>query len=163
VRDAQASKPPIQRLVDKVASVFVPIVIAIALAAFGVWYAFGPEPRLAYAAVIAVSVLVIACPCAVGLATPISSMVRVGKAADVGVLVREGGALQAAGRVDVIALDKTGTITEGRPALTDIVPLAGHDASEVLGVAAAVEIGSEHPFAGAVVEGARSRGVAVQS
>ena len=158
VREAQASKPPIQKLVDQVAGVFVPTVIGIALLAFTVWYFFGPEPRLNFAVVIAVSVLVIACPCALGLATPISIMVAVGKAAEAGVLVREGSALQAAGRVDVVVLDKTGTVTEGKPALTDLVPLSTLSSDEVLGWAAAVEQGSEHPLADAVVAAARAGG-----
>ncbi len=161
VREAQASKPPIQKLVDQVAGVFVPTVIGIALVAFTVWYVFGPEPRLNFAVVIAVSVLVIACPCALGLATPISIIVAVGKAAEAGVLVREASALQAAGRVDVVVLDKTGTVTEGKPALTDLVPLGGPSADEVLDWAAAVEQGSEHPVAGAVVEAAHVRGRAL--
>jgi Cu+-exporting ATPase len=159
VREAQGSKPPIQKLVDQVAAWFVPVVIAIAALAALVWYAFGPEPRLNYAAVIAVAVLVIACPCALGLATPIAIMVAVGKAAELGVLVRDGAALEAAGRVDVIVLDKTGTVTEGRPALTDLLPLGGAAADDVLRWAAAAEGGSEHPLAQAVVQAARLRGI----
>jgi Cu+-exporting ATPase len=159
VREAQGSKPPIQKLVDKVAGVFVPVVIAIAAVSFTAWFFFGPEPRLNYAAVIAVAVLVIACPCALGLATPIAIMVAVGKAAELGVLVRDGAALEVAGRVDTIVLDKTGTVTEGKPALTDLHPLAGRLPDELLRWAAAAERGSEHPLARAVVEAAQARGI----
>ncbi|MSR36249.1 MAG: copper-translocating P-type ATPase [Gemmatimonadetes bacterium] len=163
VREAQGSKPPIQKLVDQVAGWFVPVVIAIAALAFVIWYAFGPEPRLNYAAAIAVAVLVIACPCALGLATPIAIMVAVGKAAELGVLVRDGSALEAAGRVDVVVLDKTGTVTEGRPALTDLLPLGGWEEDEVLRWAAAAERGSEHPIAQAVVQAAAARGLTTGS
>ena len=161
VQDAQASKPPIQRLVDRVAGWFVPVVIAIALLSFAGWYLFGPEPRLSFAAVVAVAVLVIACPCALGLATPISIMVAVGKAAELGVLVRDGAALQSARRVDVVLLDKTGTLTEGRPTVTDVLPLPGVRAGALLALAAAAEAGSEHPLGEAVVEAARAQGLSV--
>jgi Cu+-exporting ATPase len=159
VREAQGSKPPIQKLVDQVAARFVPAVIAIAVAAAVAWYALGPEPRLNYAAVIAVAVLVIACPCALGLATPIAIMVAVGKAAELGVLVRDGTALEAAGRVDLVVLDKTGTVTEGRPALADLYPVAGGAADDLLRWAASAERGSEHPLAQAVVAAAADRGI----
>jgi Cu+-exporting ATPase len=159
VREAQGSKPPIQKLVDQVAGWFVPAVIVVAVLSFGVWYSVGPEPRLNFATVVAVSVLVIACPCALGLATPISIMVAVGKAAELGVLVRDGGALHSVGRVNVVVLDKTGTVTEGRPALTDLVPLGTLGADELLRCAAAVEQASEHPLADAVVGAARARGL----
>ena len=158
VREAQGSKPPIQKLVDQVAGWFVPAVIGVAVLAFGVWYWTGPEPRLNFAAVVAVSVLVIACPCALGLATPISIMVAVGKAAELGVLVRDGSALQSAGQVNVVVLDKTGTVTEGSPALTDLFPLGSLGADDLLRFAAAVEQSSEHPLADAVVSAARERG-----
>ena len=159
VREAQGSKPPIQKLVDQVAGWFVPAVVGVALFSFGIWYLVGPEPRLNFATVVAVSVLVIACPCALGLATPISIMVAVGKAAELGVLVRDGSALQSAGRVKVVVLDKTGTVTEGSPALTDLVPLGTLGAEELLRLAAAVEQSSEHPLADAVTDAARERGI----
>ena len=161
VREAQSSKPPIQKLVDQVAAWFVPVVIGIAVLAFAVWATVGPEPRLNFAVVVAVSVLVIACPCALGLATPIAIMVAVGKAAELGVLVRDGGALEAAGRVDTVVLDKTGTVTAGRPALDEVVPLGALDAAALLRLAAGAELGSEHPVAAAVVAEARARGLDV--
>ncbi|RMH12387.1 MAG: heavy metal translocating P-type ATPase, partial [Gemmatimonadetes bacterium] len=159
VRTAQGSKPPIQRVVDVVAGYFVPAVMIVAVISFAVWYTFGPEPRLSYAAVVAVAVLVIACPCALGLATPISIMVAVGKAAEHGILIRNGEALQRARRVDTVVLDKTGTLTEGRPALTDVVAAPGWDEARLLALTAAAEAGSEHPIGRSVVEGARERGV----
>ncbi len=161
VREAQASKPDIQRVVDVVAGYFVPVVMMIAILSFALWYTFGPEPRISYAAVVGVAVLVIACPCSLGLATPISIMVSVGKAAELGVLVRNGEALQEARRVDVVVLDKTGTVTEGRPAVTDLVPLGGMDETALLRLAAAAEAGSEHPLGEAVVEAAAARGLDV--
>jgi Cu+-exporting ATPase len=159
VRSAQGSKPSIQRVVDVVASYFVPTVMIIATLTFAFWYTFGPEPRLSFAAVVAVAVLVIACPCALGLATPISIMVSVGKAAQAGILVRNGDALQGARQVDTILLDKTGTLTKGEPALTAIHPAPGVSEEELLTLTAAVEEGSEHPLAQAVVRGARERGL----
>ncbi|MCJ7626859.1 MAG: heavy metal translocating P-type ATPase [Longimicrobiales bacterium] len=159
VRAAQGSKPSIQRTVDVVASYFVPVVMIVAVLTFAAWYSFGPEPRLSFAAVVAVAVLVIACPCALGLATPISIMVSVGKAAELGILVRNGEALQAARRVDTVVLDKTGTITQGKPALVGILPKPGVPEEELLSVAGAAEEGSEHPLATAVVSAARSRGL----
>ena len=159
VRSAQGSKPSIQRVVDVVSSYFVPAVMIIATLTFALWYTFGPEPRLSFAAVVAVAVLVIACPCALGLATPISVMVSVGKAAQAGILVRNGEALQSARRVDTIILDKTGTITRGEPALTLVFPATGMDEKELLSLAAAAEEGSEHPLAEAVVNGARGKGI----
>jgi Cu+-exporting ATPase len=159
VRNAQGSKPSIQRVVDVVAGYFVPAVMIIATLTFAVWYTLGPEPRLSFAAVVAVAVLVIACPCALGLATPISIMVAVGKAAESGILIRNGDALQAARHVDTIVLDKTGTITLGEPALTGVLPAEGVQEEELLSLAAAAEEGSEHPLADAVVKGARSRGI----
>jgi P-type Cu+ transporter len=158
VRNAQGSKPSIQRTVDVVAGYFVPAVMIVAILTFAFWYTFGPEPRLTFAAVVSVAVLVIACPCALGLATPISIMVSVGKAAEHGILVRNGEALQAARRVDTVVLDKTGTITRGEPALVDVLPGPGVPEAELLAVAAAAEVGSEHPLAKAVVAGAMERG-----
>lgn len=159
VRTAQGSKPSIQRTVDVVAGYFVPAVMIVATLTFALWYTFGPEPRLSFAAVVAVAVLVIACPCALGLATPISIMVSVGKAAESGILIRNGDALQAARRVDTVVLDKTGTITRGEPALTGVHPAEGFREEELLALAAAAEEGSEHPLAEAVVAAARARGI----
>ena len=159
VREAQGAKPPIQRVVDVVASYFVPSVMIVSVVSFALWYTFGPEPALSYAVVVAVAVLVIACPCALGLATPISIMVAVGKAAEHGILIRNGEALQRARLVDTVVLDKTGTVTQGRPTLTDVVPLGGISDEELLRLAAAAETGSEHPLAQAVAEGAAARGV----
>ena len=159
VRDAQGAKPPIQRVVDVVASYFVPSVMIISVISFAAWYTFGPVPALSYAVVVAVAVLVIACPCALGLATPISIMVAVGKAAEHGILIRNGEALQRARNVDTIVLDKTGTVTQGAATLTDLVPREGVSEAELLGLAAAVEAGSEHPLGAAVVDGASIRGV----
>ena len=157
VRDAQGTKPPIQRVVDVVASYFVPSVMIVSVVSFAVWYTFGPS--LSYAVVVAVAVLVIACPCALGLATPISIMVAVGKAAEHGVLIRNGEALQRAREVDTVVLDKTGTVTQGAATLTDVVPQPGVSDEELLGLTAAVEAGSEHPLGRAVVDGALARGV----
>lgn len=159
VRAAQGSKPSIQRSVDIVASYFVPVVMIVAVLTFAAWYTFGPEPRLSFAAVVAVAVLVIACPCALGLATPISIMVSVGKAAELGILVRNGDALQAARTIDTVVLDKTGTITHGRPEVVEIRPVQGVSEDHLLKVAAAAEEGSEHPLAASVVAAARSRGL----
>jgi P-type Cu+ transporter len=165
VREAQGSKPPIQRLVDRVSGVFVPVAVAIAVVAFAVWLWVGPEPALNHAVVVAVSVLVIACPCALGLATPISVMIAVGKAAENGILVRNGEALQKARRLDTVVLDKTGTLTRGEPVVTDVVPLEGRDPAitedTLLRLAAGAEVGSEHPLGQAVVRAARERGLDV--
>ena len=159
VRDAQGAKPPIQKLVDVVASYFVPTVMIISVVSFAAWYTFGPA--LNYAVVVAVAVLVIACPCALGLATPISIMVAVGKAAEHGILIRNGEALQRARSVDTIVLDKTGTVTQGAAELTDVVPEGRVSEAELLKLVAAVEAGSEHPLGRAVVDGASARGVLV--
>ncbi len=159
VEEAQGAKLPIQALVDRVTLWFVPVVIAVALLAILAWLALGPSPALGYALVAGVSVLIIACPCAMGLATPTSIMVGTGRAAEMGVLFRKGDALQALSGVSVIALDKTGTVTEGRPELTDLVPAEGFDRAEVLALVAAVEERSEHPVAEAIVRAARSEGV----
>jgi len=157
VRTAQGSKPAIGRLVDRVAGVFVPSVLIIAVLTFLAWYNFGED--LSYAIVATMTVLIIACPCALGLATPISIMVGVGKAAEYGVLIRNGEALQQAGKLDTIVLDKTGTVTEGRPQLTDIIPFRGAEPDNLLSIAASVEAGSEHPLAAAIVAGAEERGL----
>ena len=159
VRRAQGSKLPIQRTVDVVSGRFVPAVVLVAAITFAVWYAAGPEPRLAFAAVSAVSVLVIACPCALGLATPISVMIAIGKAASHGVLVRDGDALQRARKVDTVVLDKTGTLTLGRPEVTFAEAAEGFGRRELVAIAASVEALSEHPAARAVTEYARARGV----
>jgi P-type Cu+ transporter len=161
VSDAQRSRAPIQRLADVVAGWFVPTVVAVALVTFAVWAFAGPEPRLAYALVNAIAVLIIACPCALGLATPMSIMVGVGRGAHAGVLIRDAQALELLGRVDTLVVDKTGTLTEGKPRLVDVVPQAGFDASELLWLAASVERGSEHPLAAALVQGAEERKVAL--
>jgi Cu+-exporting ATPase len=159
VEQAQSSKPPIGRLVDKVSSYFVPTVMIVAVLTFLAWFDFGPEPVVNHAVVTMVAVLVIACPCALGLATPISLMVGVGKAAEHGVLIRNGEALESASKLRTVVLDKTGTLTKGRPELTDVLPLAGFDEDELLRLAAAADRRSEHPLAEAVVRGARARGV----
>jgi Cu+-exporting ATPase len=157
VRQAQGSKAPIQRLADKVSGYFVPVVIALAIWTFVVWSLAGPPPALIFALVAAVSVLVIACPCALGLATPLSITVGTGKGATAGILIRSAEALETAHKLDTVVLDKTGTITKGAPALTDVLPADGFDADEVLALVAAVELSSEHPLATAVVAGARER------
>jgi Cu+-exporting ATPase len=161
VEEAQGSKAPIQRLADAVTGWFVPAVLALALATFVVWLVFGPEPRATFALINLISVLVIACPCAMGLATPTAIMVGTGRGAEQGVLIRGGEALESAERIDTVVFDKTGTLTRGRPALADVVPAPGIDADELLRVAAAVEKGSEHPLAAAILEGAASRGVTI--
>ena len=157
VEEAQGSKAPIQRLADLVASYFVPAVIFIAITTFVVWFDFGPSPAVTFALVSAVSVLIIACPCALGLATPLSIMVGTGKGAESGVLIRSAEALETAHKLGVIVLDKTGTITRGEPALTDVVALGGREESELLAMAAAAERSSEHPLGAAVVAGAQER------
>ncbi len=162
VADAQRSRAPIQRLADRVSGFFVPTVIAVAVIAFASWVTFGPEPRLAYGLVAAVAVLIIACPCALGLATPMSIMVGVGHGARSGVLIRDAEALERMERVDTLIVDKTGTLTEGRPSVTQILPAEGSDESSVLGFAASVERLSEHPLARAIVEAAEARGVALR-
>jgi Cu+-exporting ATPase len=161
VRRAQSSKPPIGRLVDQVSSYFVPTVMILAVLTFLAWFNFGPEPATNFAVVTTVAVLVIACPCALGLATPISLMVGVGKAAEHGVLIRNGEALETASRLEVVVLDKTGTITKGKPELTDVLPLEGFAGDEVLRLAAVADRRSEHPLAEAIVRGARGRGIEV--
>ncbi|QKT04171.1 copper-translocating P-type ATPase [Ectothiorhodospiraceae bacterium 2226] len=159
VRQAQSSKPPIARLVDKVSAVFVPTVLIIAVITLLVWYNLGPEPRAPFMLVTTMTVLIIACPCALGLATPISLMVGVGKGAESGVLIRHGGALQQARRLTAVMLDKTGTVTAGQPRVTEIIAAPGFEEAEVLRLAAGVERGSEHPLAEAVLAAAQDRGL----
>ncbi len=159
VRRAQNSKPPIGRMADKIAAYFVPAVMIIAILSALVWLNFGPSPVVAYALVSATTVLIIACPCALGLATPMSVMVGVGKAAEAGVLIRNGEALQMASTITAMILDKTGTITEGAPKVTDILASEGVDPDQALRLAAALESGSEHPLALAILESARERGL----
>ncbi|MGH7730812.1 MAG: heavy metal translocating P-type ATPase [Candidatus Eiseniibacteriota bacterium] len=161
VQRAQASKPAVARLADRIAAVFVPIVITIAIAAFVLWFDLGPPPRLAHALLAAVAVLIIACPCALGLATPTALMVGTGRGAELGVLLRGADALEAADGIDTIVFDKTGTLTRGTPTLVDVVPAAGADPLRLLRVAAALEQHSEHPLAGAIVTGARVRSLAL--
>ena len=161
VAQAQRSRAPIQRLADKVSGWFVPAVIAIAVLAAVVWGLIGPEPRLSYALVAAVSVLIIACPCALGLATPISIMVGVGRGAHAGVLIKNAEALERFEKVDTLVLDKTGTLTEGRPSVTAIRPAAGFDETELLRLSASLERASEHPLADAVVRAATDRKLAL--
>ncbi|WP_231565656.1 MULTISPECIES: heavy metal translocating P-type ATPase [Paracoccus] len=160
VAEAQRSRAPIQRLADQVSGWFVPAVIVVAVLAFIAWSIWGPEPRFAYALVVAVSVLIIACPCALGLATPMSIMFGVGRGAQNGVLIKNAEALEHMEKVDTIIVDKTGTLTEGRPAVTAIVPAAGLTEEEVLRLAASVERASEHPLALAIVRAAEERGIA---
>jgi Cu+-exporting ATPase len=162
VQQAQASKAPIQRLADATAAYFVPAVIAGAIATFAVWYLVGPSPALTLALVSAVAVLIIACPCALGLATPLSIMVGTGKGARAGILIRSAEALETAHRLDTVVLDKTGTVTAGKPTLTDVHAMGGLDESQLLGLVAAAEADSEHPLAAAIVAGARDRGISVQ-
>ena len=160
VARAQRSRAPIQRLADRVAGWFVPAVIAAALLAFAAWMVFGPEPRLSFALVAAVTVLIIACPCALGLATPMSIMVGVGRGAHSGILIRDAQALERLERVDTIVIDKTGTLTEGKPRVVGIVPAHGFDENRLLRLAASVERGSEHPLAQAILNAAAERQLA---
>ena len=157
VAEAQRSQAPVQRLADQVSGWFVPLVVTVAVAAFLAWFSFGPEPRFTYAMIAAVSVLLIACPCALGLATPMSIMVGIGKGAENGVLVKQAAALERLEKVDTIIFDKTGTLTAGKPAVTRTIALAGQTDDEMLRLAASLERGSEHPLAHAFVAAARSR------
>jgi Cu+-exporting ATPase len=159
VAEAQRSRAPIQKLADVVAGYFVPTVIAIALIAFVIWYFFGPDPRLAHALIAAVSVLIIACPCALGLATPMSIMVATGKGATMGVLFKNAEAIETLRKVTTLVVDKTGTLTEGKPKLIEVVAAPGIDKNRVLLLAASLEKGSEHPLAAAIVEGAVNQGL----
>ena len=161
VAEAQRTRAPIQRTADRVAGGFVPAVIACAAAAFAAWSLVGPEPRLAFALIAAVSVLIIACPCALGLATPISIMVGVGRGAQAGVLIKDAQALERLERVDTLVVDKTGTLTEGRPDVVTIHPTEGFDNTDLLRLAGGLERGSEHPLAAAILRAAHARGVAL--
>jgi Cu+-exporting ATPase len=162
VADAQRSRAPIQRMADRVSAWFVPAVIAIAVASFIGWLVFGPAPAISFALVSAVSVLIIACPCALGLATPMSIMVGVGRGATTGVLIRDAEALEQLEKVDTLVVDKTGTLTEGRPRVVAVVPAPGFDEAQVLQWAASLEIGSEHPLASAIVAAARERNLPLE-
>lgn len=159
VEQAQSSKAPIQRLADLSSSYFVPAVMFIAIGTFVIWFNFGPEPVVTRSMVSAVSVLIIACPCALGLATPLSIMIGTGKGAQQGILIRSAESLETAHKINTVILDKTGTLTKGKPALTDVVPLEPFDDSTVLRLVASAERSSEHPLAWAIVEGAKERGV----
>ena len=159
VSNAKRSRAPIQGLADKVSAVFVPTVVAVALIAFGVWLVWGPDPALAFAIAAAVSVLIIACPCALGLATPISITTAAGRGAQAGVLIKDAEALERMAKVDTLIVDKTGTLTEGKPKLTDTVTFGDIREDDLLRVAASLERGSEHPLAEAIVEGAKSKGL----
>jgi Cu+-exporting ATPase len=163
VKQAQNSRPPIGRLADTIASVFVPVVMIISVLAALSWYNFGPVPQVAYMLVTATTVLIIACPCALGLATPMSVMVGVGKAAEAGVLIRNGQALQQASKLTTVVLDKTGTITAGHPEVTEVITRNGFDENELLRLAASLEAGSEHPLAQAIVESAQGRDLMLDS
>lgn len=163
VKDAQGSKAPIQRVVDLVSGYFVPTVMILATLAFVAWYLIGPEPRIIFSTIVLVTTLIIACPCALGLATPTSLTVGIGKGAENGILIRSGDALQTSEKLDCLILDKTGTITRGEPALTDVVTAEGADEAEVLRLAASLERGSEHPLGEAIVNGAEERGIDLTS
>ncbi len=163
VAEAQRSRAPIQRLADAVAGWFVPAVIVIAFLAFAAWAIWGPEPRYSYALIAAVAVLIIACPCALGLATPMSIMVGVGRGAEAGVLIKNAEALERLEKVDTLVVDKTGTLTQGKPAVTSIVPAKGFDENELLRLAASVERASEHPLAAAIVAAAEERRLSLMS
>ena len=163
VGEAQRSRAPIQRLADRIAAYFVPAVVGVAILAFVAWAVWGPEPRLAHALVSAVAVLIIACPCALGLATPMAIMVGTGRGATVGVLVKNAEALERLERVDTLVVDKTGTLTEGKPKLVSVVPFAGHTESDAVKLAAALERSSEHPLAAAILAGARERHIDIPS
>ncbi len=159
VSEAQRSRAPVQKLVDTVSSYFVPMVIAVSLITFVVWAVFGPEPRFAYALVNAVAVLIVACPCALGLATPMSIMVGVGRGAGMGVLIKNAEALEILEKVDTLVVDKTGTLTQGKPELVSVIPSANFSEDEIVSFAASLEKGSEHPLAEAIVKGAKERGI----
>ena len=163
VAEAQRSRAPIQGLADKVAGIFVPVVLAVAVLTFVLWISLGPEPKLAHAIVNAVAVLIIACPCALGLATPMSIMVGVGRGAEKGVLVKNAEALERLEKVTTLVVDKTGTLTEGKPKLMDVLPTSGFDAKEFLRLAASLEQNSEHPLAAAIVRGAKEQGIVFET
>jgi Cu+-exporting ATPase len=159
VEEAQATKPPIQRLADRVAAIFVPLIIVLAIATFVLWFSIGPSPSINYAFITAVSVLLIACPCAMGLATPTAIMVGTGKAAEMGILIRKGSAMEALAGIDTMLLDKTGTLTKGHPEVTDIIPFDGLEENTLLGLAASAEALSEHPLARSIISEAEKRGL----
>src|SRR2546421_4572779 len=159
VAEAQRSRPPIQKLADVVSAYFVPAVILIAIVTFIVWATIGPEPRMAYAITNAVAVLIIACPCALGLATPMSIMVATGKGAQAGVLFRNAEAIEVLREIDTLVVDKTGTLTEGKPKLMRLAPAGEFNEADLLRLAASLERGSEHPLAAAIVAGAEQRRV----
>ena len=163
VAEAQRSRAPIQGLADRVAGSFVPVVLAVSLLTFFLWFWLGPDPRLAHAFVNAVAVLIIACPCALGLATPMSIMVGIGRGAQEGVLIKNAEALERLEKITTILMDKTGTLTEGRPELTDVRPAGGFDPRELLRLAASLEQGSEHPLAAAIVQGAKQQGLGLEA
>jgi Cu+-exporting ATPase len=163
VAEAQRSRAPIQGLADKVAGVFVPAVLAVSLLTFVVWMWLGPEPKLAHAIVNAVAVLIIACPCALGLATPMSIMVGIGRGAQEGVLVKNAETLERLENVTTLVVDKTGTLTEGKPKLIDVLPTGGFDVQDLLRLAGSLEQNSEHPLAAAIVQGAKQQGVALEA
>ncbi len=163
VAEAQRSRAPIQGLADKVAGIFVPVVLAVSVLTFVLWFWLGPEPKLAHAIVNAVAVLIIACPCALGLATPMSIMVGVGRGAQIGVLVKNAEALERLEKITTLVVDKTGTLTEGKPKLVDVLPVDGFDAKEFLRLAASLEQASEHPLAAAIVQGAKDQGIAFEA
>ncbi len=163
VSSAKRSRAPIQGVADKISAVFVPVVLIVSVAAFATWMFWGPAPALAYAITAAVSVLIIACPCALGLATPISITTAAGRGAQAGVLIKDAEALERMAGVDTLIVDKTGTLTVGRPALTDVVVLAGIDEAQVLTLAAALEKGSEHPLAEAIVAGAKAKAKGIEA
>src|SRR6202035_458126 len=159
VGEAQRSRAPIQKLADSVAGYFVPIVIGISALTFVIWAVWGPVPRVAHGLVNAVAVLIIACPCALGLATPMSIMVAMGRGASLGVLFKNAEAIELMRKVDTLVVDKTGTLTEGKPQLVSVEPAEGFDADRLLRLAATLEHGSEHPLAAAIVQGAEERGL----
>ncbi|MDP3875912.1 MAG: heavy metal translocating P-type ATPase [Methylobacter sp.] len=162
VRQAQSSKPEIARLADRISGVFVPAVVAVSVLTFLLWYAFGPDPSLGYAFVTSMTVLVIACPCALGLATPISVMVAVGRAAQSGILIRKGEALQTAGKLTCLILDKTGTVTEGKPTVSTLEAFGDNSEEQLLQWAASIESGSEHPLAAAILTAAEQRQIKLE-
>jgi Cu+-exporting ATPase len=161
VQDAQGTKAPIQRLADRIAGVFVPVVISIAILTFVAWYDFGPSPRLTFALLNFIAVMIIACPCALGLATPTAVMVGTGRGAERGILIKSGESLETAHRVDTVVFDKTGTLTKGEPEVTDVLPAAGFDPEGILALAGSAESGSEHPLGQAIVRRARQAGMPV--
>jgi Cu+-exporting ATPase len=163
VAEAQRSRAPIQALADQVAGYFVPAVLAVSLVTFLLWSSFGPEPRLAFAIVNAVAVLIIACPCALGLATPMSVMVGIGRGAQAGILIRNAEAIEVMEKVTTVVVDKTGTLTEGKPRLTEVIAADGTSETDLLLAAASIEQNSEHPLAAAIINGAKQRGITPQA